>query len=255
VPQTVSPAWTKRVGVYNAANDRTHIVQTRTLPATGSYNSAGASGYSKTWNNLFVALKLEADGGGGGGPSPVSTGEKFPTLGETVSEAPHSDDTWVTPTNIYTDNAATANVTATTFDTGDQTYVLKATGFDFSSIPDDATILGVTVRVNAYYRSGQGSGSVDLVQLLDTAKARTGDNKAATATPLTTTTTTVITYGGSSDLWGLALTPAWLKNANFGVGLGVLSTAANSDVDVDYVTIEVQYQPAAAQPNKFFELI
>lgn len=254
VPQSVSPGWTKRVALYNAANDRTHIVQTRTLPSAGSYNSAGASGYSKTWNNLFVALKLESDSGT---PFPSTTGEKFPTLGEAVAEGAWADDIWVTPTNIYSDNAATANITATTFDSGDQSYVLKATGFDFSSIPDNATILGVTVRVNAWYRSGQGTGSIDLVQLLDTAKAKGGTNKAG-PTVLTTVNSTVITYGSGTDLWGLALTPAWVKSSNFGVALGVLSTAANTDVDVDYITIEISYSVPAGAParkDEFFAFI
>lgn len=171
----------------------------------------------------------------------ATTGQVYPTLGATVSETPWSDDTWNTPTNIYSDNAATANVIASTFDNGDQTWVLKATGFDFSSIPDDATINGVTVRVNAWYRSGQGSGSLDLCQLLNVAKVKSGTNNCSTPTALTTTNSTVITKGSSSDLWGLALTPAWLKTAGFGVALGVLSTAANTDADIDYVTIEVTY--------------
>ncbi|MCA9361927.1 hypothetical protein KC906_00990, partial [Candidatus Kaiserbacteria bacterium] len=170
-----------------------------------------------------------------------STGQVYPTLGTSVSESPWSDNAWTTPTNIYTDNAATANVTASTFDSYDQTYVLKATGFDFSSIPDSATILGVTVRVNAWYRSGQGAASIDLCQLLDTSRAKVGTNKCSTPTALTTTNSTVITFGGSSDTWGNALTPAWLKDADFGVALGMLATEANSDVDVDYVSIEVTY--------------
>jgi len=172
-----------------------------------------------------------------------TTGEKYPTLGESVSEAPWSDNAWTTPTNIYADDGATANVTEATFDSPDQTYVLKATGFDFSAIPDGSTINGVIVRVNAWYRSGQGSGSMDLLQLLDTSKAKVGTNQCATPVALTTTDTTVITKGSSTDLWGNALTAAWVKNANFGVAIGILATAANADVDVDYVTIEIYYTP------------
>lgn len=173
----------------------------------------------------------------------ATTGQKFPTLGETISEDPWLDNTWTTPTNIYADDGLTANVTASSFDSPDQTFVLKATGFDFSSIPDGSTILGVTCRVNAWYRAGQGAGSVDLLQLLNTSKAKVGTNQCLTPVALTTTNTTIITKGGAANLWGNALTTAWVKSANFGVALGILATAANADVDVDYITLEIEYTP------------
>lgn len=171
----------------------------------------------------------------------ATTGAKFPTLGTSVSESPWSDNAWTTPTNIYSDNAETANVTASTYDNGDQTYVLKATGFDFSEIPDDATILGVECKVNAWYRSGTGAASMDLLQLLDASRAKVGTNQCSSAVALTTTNTTIITKGGAADLWGNELTPAWVKDADFGVAIGILATANNSDVDVDYVTLEITY--------------
>ena len=174
-----------------------------------------------------------------------TTGQTYPTLGETVSENPWSDNSWATPTSIYSDDAATANVTPASFDANDQTYVLKATGFDFSAIPDNSTINGITVRLNAWYRTGEGSGSVDLCQLLDISKAKVGTNNCSTAVALTTTDTTIITKGSASDLWGNALTAAWVKNANFGVAIGILATAKNADVDVDYITIEIDYTPPA----------
>jgi hypothetical protein len=175
----------------------------------------------------------------------ATTGQKFPTLGESVAETPWLDNTWTTPTNIYTENGSTANVTATSFDTPDQTYVLKATGFDFSSIPDSSTINGVICRTNAWYRTGQGSGAIDLLQLLNTSKVRVGSSQCFTPVALTVNTSTIITKGSSTDLWGNALTPAWVKNLSFGVGLGIIARAANADVDVDYITLEIDYTPPA----------
>src|SRR3989339_1457340 len=102
----------------------------------------------------------------------ATTGQVYPTLGTTVAESPWLDNTWTKPTNIYSDDAATAYVIAASYDNGDQTYVLKATGFDFSAIPDGSTINGVTARMNAWYRSGQGSGSMDLCHLLDISRAK-----------------------------------------------------------------------------------
>src|SRR3989304_1125104 len=175
--------------------------------------------------------------------NPDDTGEKPPTLGESISEIPWSDNAWTTPTNIYTDNGGTASITATSYDSPDQSRVLKATGFDFSAIPDTATIDGVIVRVNTWYANG--TVSIDLAQFLDTTKAKVGDNKYATPSALTTSTSAVLTIGSSTDKWGNALTPAWVKNANFGVGLGFLATGTDSDVFVDYVTIQVYYTPLA----------
>jgi len=170
-----------------------------------------------------------------------TTGPIFPQLAESVSEAPWSDNAWTTPANITADDEATANVTAATFDANDQTHVLKAYNFDFSGVPAGATIDGVIASVNAFYRSGQGAGSLDLMQLLDAARAKVGTNQCATAVPLTTTTTTVITKGSLSDLWGNSLTAAWIKDIDFGIALGIKATAANADVDIDYVTLEIYY--------------
>ncbi len=172
-----------------------------------------------------------------------TTGAKYPTLGTSVAESPWSDNTWTTPTNIYSDNAATANVTATSFDSPDQTYVLKATGFDFSAIPDGSTINGVSIVINAWYRSGQGSGSLDLCQLLDASGAKVGTNLCSTPSVLTTNSAAIIVKGNSGSLWGNALTAAWVKDPDFGVAIGILATSANADVDVDYVTVEVAYTP------------
>lgn len=173
----------------------------------------------------------------------ATTGAAYPTLGTAVAESPWSDNDWATPTNIYSDNASTANVTAATFDNGDQTSVLKATGFDFSAIPDGSTINGVIMRANAWYRSGTGSGAMDLCQLLNVSKAKVGTNNCSTQVALTTTNSTIITKGSSSDLWGNSLTTAWIKDPEFGVAIGVKATANNADVDVDYVTLEIYYTP------------
>ncbi len=99
---------------------------------------------------VLMAILLIVLGGFWSTAEAATTGQVYPTLGTTVAETPWLDDTWVGPTNIYADDGVTASVTTSNYDTGDQTYVLKATGFDFSSIPNNATITGVTVRVNTY---------------------------------------------------------------------------------------------------------
>jgi len=185
----------------------------------------------------------------------ATTGEVYPTLGETASESPWSDNDWVTPENIYVNDGNTASVTAATFDSGDQTRVLKATGFDFSIIPDGSTIDGVILRVNNWYANG--GVSIDLASLLDTSKARVGDNKYATPHVLTTDTAHVDSAGGATDTWGNSLTAAWVKNSSFGVGLGYLATPVkDSDVFVDYVTLEIYYTaPSGPTPDAYNKLL
>lgn len=172
----------------------------------------------------------------------ASTGAKFPSSVQDISESPWSDNSWTGDGNIYADDGSTAYITASTYDNGDQSYVLKAYNFDFSDIPDGATILGVTCRVNTWYRSGAGSGALDLLQLLNTSRAKVGTNQCSTQVALTTNNATVITKGSSSDLWGNELSSAWVKNSNFGVAMGIKATANNADVDIDYVTLEIEYE-------------
>src|SRR3990170_4507125 len=97
-----------------------------------------------------------------------SIGPILPQSVGTYSETPWSNNDWSSPENVY--GAGEASVTAATFDAGDQTFVLKAYNFDFSAIPDGATIDGVVCVVNARY--AVAPGLIDLVQLLDTSRAR-----------------------------------------------------------------------------------
>lgn len=176
----------------------------------------------------------------------ATTGQKPPTVAQTIAEAPWSDDTWVNPNNIF--GAGEASVTAATFDAGDQTYVLKAYTFDMSAIPDGSTIDGVIVTINARYATALGR--IDLVQLLDTSRAKVGDNKAATPVDLTTSAANY-TFGASNNVWGNALDSAWVKDADFGVAIGMLAGGSgNNNVDVfcDSVLLEVYYTPPAAGP-------
>lgn len=173
-----------------------------------------------------------------------TTNQVYPASATTVAETPWDDNTWSNPTNVYSDDGNNASVTAASFDFTDVTYVLKAYNFNFSAIPDGSTINGVTCRFNAWYANG--SGSVNLCQLLDTSLAKVGTNQCETPVALTTNNATVITKGSSSDLWGNELTAAWVKNSNFGVALGCVATANDCDVFIDYVTLEIEYTAGGA---------
>ena len=172
----------------------------------------------------------------------ATTGAKYPTVASTTSEAPYDHLTWIDPDNIKADDAADAYIDDADFDSGVESYVLKAKGFDFAAVPDGATILGITVKVEAYYTVGECG--IALAQLLDVDGNKVGTNLASTPIPLTSGSPTIETIGAADNLWGNSLTAAWVKDADFGVALAVIPTGNNSNVYVDYVTMEVTYSLA-----------
>jgi hypothetical protein len=167
----------------------------------------------------------------------ADTGVKVPTGATTTPEDPWLDEPWVSPENIY--GAGEASVTAITFDNGDQTGILKAYGFDFTAIPDGATIDGVYVTINA--RSDHATAvKFDLVQLLDTSRAKVGTNLAATPVVIVIAAADY-NFGAADNLWGNALDSAWVKDPDFGVAIGVLASTNNSQVWIDSVVMTVYY--------------
>lgn len=171
-----------------------------------------------------------------------TTGEVYPTVAQVIAEAPWSDNTWLTPNNgLGVPNGTMVQITDATYDSGDQSFVWKGYTFDFSVIPSDALIDGVTVRIKSA-REMAGNGTIGLVQLLSTTRAKVGDNKAAIDSdfPLTTSAQD-FTFGANNDLWGNALTVAWVQDADFGVAIGFWARGANTDVEFDAVSIEIEY--------------
>lgn len=170
----------------------------------------------------------------------ASTGIKYATSAQSVAEAPFDDADWTSTGNALGAPDGTWAGQSASLSSGERTHILKLSGYDFSSIPAGATILGVTVTVRAKY-SGSG-GILELVQLLDSAGAKVGTDAEGTWTDLTNTPDTY-TYGGASDLWGNALTRAWVQDADFGVALGGGCLVNGSYVDIDAVGIEIEYMP------------
>jgi len=205
---------------------------------SGSNASAPSSGYGGLYCYDSQPKLDDFEVGNLGGPTPDSV-LASPASATTVSESPWSDNDWVNPTDVYSDDGNAANITSSQYDSPDQSYVLKAYNFDFSSIPSGATIVGVICRINGWCAAG--TGTLDLCQLLDTSLAKVGTNLASTPVALTSDDTTIIVRGASNNLWGNSLTEAWVKNSNFGVALGMAATSANADVYIDYVTLEVFY--------------
>jgi len=83
------------------------------------------------------------------------------------------------------------------------------------SVPSNATILGITASVDLVSQSST-SGTVSQIALYYT-NAVLGTIKAP-ATPFTTSVTPQ-SYGGSTDVWGAALTPAIVNDPTFGYAM------------------------------------
>jgi hypothetical protein len=155
----------------------------------------------------------------------ASTGNVFAGTGE--NNAGIGATAWTNPGNIVSDNAtdATCNAAASS-------QYLVARNYSFS-IPGDAKILGITVRIEASEHS-TGTESLN-AQLQNDSGTLFGSSKAAT---ISGTTKVVYTYGGTADVWGATLTPAIVNDPDFGVRFWF--TTAH-DVRADYVTLAVEY--------------
>lgn len=168
----------------------------------------------------------------------ANTGNTAPTSGTSVTGVGTTG--WTNPGNILSDDGADA-----TCNSLGGSYYLVAKTFGFA-IPAGATINGILVRVEA---SEHTSGTEPLLaQLQDDAGNLTGSSKsAANEGNISGTTKAVYTYGSTSDVWGATLTDTIVNDADFGVRLWF--TTAH-DVRIDYVTMAVEYTPAATSAVK-----
>jgi hypothetical protein len=129
---------------------------------------------------------------------------------------------WSNPTNIQGSSLAAKATCALAAST--VSHYLEATNFGFS-LPATATLLGIYVEWNE--QSGQ-SGSVgdDSLKLV---KAGSVAGTEHSAGAVWSTTEGWVGYGGSSDLWGLALGPSDVNSSSFGTVLACAWLANTHD--------------------------
>jgi hypothetical protein len=154
-----------------------------------------------------------------------STGNIFPTAGANVDRAGNT--AWTNPGNIVSDNGSGATTTVPT-----DYLVTSAYGFN---IPVTCRILGVSFRAEA---TETGSGSSSIIPQLHSNTTPTLIGSAQSAITVTNGPT-VVTGGGIANLWSATLTPAIVNAAGFGVS--VWSTDTINGLDLDYVTLAIEY--------------
>lgn len=160
----------------------------------------------------------------------LATGATAPGTGANTDRSAASD--WTNPGNILSNDNATAACTGGA--TGSD--YLIASNFNFSAIPQNATIVGITV-VFAAAESSTGSESTS-GQLQDAGGALFGSSQAQS---INGTGETNYTYGSTSDMWGTnytTLTAAVVKDADFGVRFWYSTT---HNMTVDFITMDITY--------------
>lgn len=167
----------------------------------------------------------------------ASTGFKFPT-GNAEPAAPFNGQRWTDINNAYASDStfATADISASF-----KSDILKT--FDFSAIPDGATITGIEVLVEAKVNT-QNANAFNLAITL----TKDGANGVGTgkATSALTTSSALYILGDSNNLWGTTWTKAELVATTFGT-LIVTShgTAAGIIYSIDSIRVNVYYTPSS----------
>lgn len=171
------------------------------------------------------------------GPNTAGTGADDATVGTVAWTNPGN----VTASdNVYATNSAAANKTS---------HYLKATNFGFT-IPAGATINGVVVEWEIKANNGNATdNSIKLVK----GGTITGNDRVSGTVP---TTEAFVSYGGSTDLWGLTLTASDINASTFGAvySFETATSGLSSIVSVDSCQITVYYTLPATSAG-FFSLM
>ncbi len=220
-------------------------------PGAGSY-TVTVRGYNVP--NGPQKFALVVDGGSlGTGPTPTPTSTPVPST--STGFLPASAQAAVTtgsgdnngyesgPANAFADggavatdlNSGTSKSTSCT-DAGKDRHVFYNYNF---SIPSTATIQGVQVRLDSRADSSNGSPRICVEISTNGGASWT----AAKQTAALGRTETIYTLGGASDLWGATLTGDSFTNSNFRVRLTDVSNNTGRDFYLDYIAVNVTYQP------------
>ncbi len=167
----------------------------------------------------------------------ASEGPNIP--GTAANDSSQGDEAWTNPSNATNDGTSVAD--AINSGTDEQTFWLKCTNYPFSAVT--GTIDGIEVEINGMIANDgtHVDGYVGSVKLVKGGAISGLDRGDSFQIPGIATDRT---YGGASDLWGLAWTPADITSSNFGVAI-TFFTNRNDTYSVDTVKITVHYTAGA----------
>jgi hypothetical protein len=113
------------------------------------------------------------------------------------------------------------------------------------SVPGDATITGIEVRLDWWLDSTSGTSSMDVELSWDGGTSWTSYKRDSQESRKEHS----VTLGGSTDTWGHAWTVAELTNANFRVRLTCNSDSSSRDFRLDWVPVNVYYTAGTPEPT------
>ena len=158
-----------------------------------------------------------------------------------ASSAGETGSVWSGETNIYSDDTSYASTTESLASQTESAYYLYGSNFGLS-VPTGATITGVETRIIGYADMTSLNGASGYVYIQD------GTSWSSTSYFVDQTSfysDQTHDNGGSSDLWGLSLTPALVNSSNFKVGFRSYNKssygAGNSKIQIDQVLVKVHY--------------
>ena len=129
--------------------------------------------------------------------------------------------------------------------------VMVLTGFDFSAVPDTATINGVLAEIEASSTENSatvsfGSNFVGTVLRYDGGDI--GDQRFSDWNPhfAPSPALTVRSNGGEDDLWGATLTPQIVKSASFGIAIELADVEFAETATIDFVRLTITFTEAAS---------
>ena len=215
-----------------------------------AYNSGGYSPYSN-----IASIVAGVVGTPSPTPGPTNTPTNTPPAGTSTgylspsanaaqtSNAGDNNGYQTSPANAYANDSSVAtdpdsgtNKNTSCTNNGKDKH--RYSNYNFN-IPAAAVIQGIRVRLDARADATTGSPKI-CVQL-----SWDGGTTWTTARSTTTLSTTEAVYilGSTSDTWGRTWTPGNFSNANFRIRVIDVASNGNRDFFLDYVAVNVTYQP------------
>lgn len=196
---------------------------------------------------LGVQLAVDRHAVEGTGPTPATAAN----AGTCANDAAVGSTGWANLTNAT--GAPGVDSAEASFNTSGTQY-LKATNFGIVIPGSGNTILGVAARIKKSVIANAGSHTDNAVRLVKAGTAQ-GTNNASGAWPTGTySDTTYVSYGSSSDMWGLTLTQADVEASDFGIAISGISTVSTTGY-VSGFEITVYYQTTAGVYDSVVKLV
>ncbi len=244
---TISNANSLTSATYTAApGERGSVTLTLTVTGIGSCSTAVATKTLEVrpapiTTNVTVFTGQTGSVGATGcvATEPVQANNRYPSAAVSLN----SGTGWASPMSAIADDNSAATTTVTATGSGTtmlDSQTLYVSGYNFT-IPADAVISGISVRV-ARHQSGGLANAWDSSVRLVKAGAPIGVNLGSNANWPATKTYKV--YGSENDRWGTTWTPADVNNSQFGVALSVTQYAqlfTSGTAHVDAIDISIKY--------------